>query len=211
MKLKKEKRPYNMTARAKEAARTERKILDVTAALWLKLPISEITLEQVAESASVTVRTILRKFGSKEGLFEACIEQDAGNLTQNRDQFTKGNLTEILHTLLSEYEIMGDAVIRTLTVEDQYSFARKLLDSGRTHHRKWCAMAFSPYLPDPSSEGYELHLLSFISATEIYLWKLLRRDLGQNFDQTLQVFRFMIEGIILNIEKNKPDSHEKTT
>lgn len=140
-----------MLERAERVAQNDRRIMDALADLWLEIPLSELTLSMIAERSGVTVRTILRKYGSKEGLLKAGIENEAGRFTRNRMQVTPGNLSEILNTLLEEYELMGDALIRTLTVEYEFPSTRVLLNKARTIHREWCEMAFAPYLPLQSS------------------------------------------------------------
>ncbi|MBK7407950.1 MAG: TetR/AcrR family transcriptional regulator [Saprospirales bacterium] len=190
------KRTYHMTTRADLVAQNEQNILDAMVSLWLELPIHEITLDLVAEKAGVTVRTVLRKYGSKEGLIEASIEKDPVDLQRTREEARPGDAPAILRALLAEYEVMGPAIIRTIAVEEQFPAAAKILEKGRLEHRKWCARVFEPYLPDPGAVGYERKLTAFITATEIYLWKLLRKDMGKSFEETLQVFRLLIEGII---------------
>lgn len=185
-----------MTARAEKAAQTERSILQATAALWQELSIHEIALEAVAERAGVSVRTILRKYGSKEGLFEVCIETDAAENERRRNEAPAGDIEAALRILLDDYEQYGDANIRTLAVEAELEVARKLLDAGRKYHRRWCARVFDPYLPDPADPAYEARLLAFISATDVYLWKLLRRDLKRNREETFETFRILVGGLI---------------
>jgi len=198
MKTMEKKRTYQMLERAEQVARNDRKIMDAMADLWLEVPLSELTLDKISQRSGVTVRTILRKFGSKEGLFNACIEHDGDRFTQNRMQATPGDLESILDVLLEEYERMGDTLIRTLTVEYDFPSSQKLLKQARTIHREWCAMVFAPFLPPQSSDQYETVLSAFIAATEFYLWKLLRRDLGKSLTQCRQIFRFSLESLAGN-------------
>lgn len=184
-----------MSARADQVARNDQKILDAVADLWLQLPLPELTLEKVAKKAGVTVRTILRKYGSKEGLVKASIENDGGQFTQNRMQVEPGDLSGILDALLGEYELMGDALIRTLTVEYEFPSTSEILKNARAIHREWCEVVFAPFLPDPLSESYETVLTAFIAATEFYLWKLLRKDLGKSYKQTRQIFLYTLESL----------------
>jgi len=187
-----------MGKRAKQAAQTDQAILKAVAKLWLTTPLPEITLEEVADNAGVTVRTILRKFGSKEDLFAASIAQDAGKFEQDRRRATPGDLEDILKILLEEYELMGNAVIRTIYVEDQFEVAHQILNRGRQYHREWCREVFAPFLPAQSSAGYETTLTSFVTATEIYLWKLLRKDLGKSKGETYQVFYRLLYSLTQN-------------
>ncbi len=200
MKTKKGKRTYNMSLRADRVAQNEQKILEAAVSLWKEFSILDITLEKIAERSGVTVRTLLRKYGSKENLFEACLENDAAHTRMKRSHAPVGDIEASLYILLTDYESLGDASIRTLNVENELPVARKLLDAARLYHRNWCARVFGPYLPDASSPEYEERLLAFITATELYLWKLLRRDLHKSFEETFQVFKTLLEGLILKFQ-----------
>lgn len=177
-----------MEARAKKVAENDRKIMEVVADLWLKVPLQELTLARVAERSGVTARTILRKFGSREGLLKACLENEGGRFTRDRMKVTPGNLPEILDALLDEYELMSEANIRALTVEYEFPFTQEMLKKARNIHRDWCRMVFEPFLPDEASSSFETRLSAFIVATEFYLWKLLRKDLGKSPEETRQIF-----------------------
>lgn len=190
-----------MSERAKQVARNDRRIMDALAELWLELPLSELTLDKVAHRSGVTVRTILRKFGSKEGLLKAFIENDGDRFTRKRMQVIQGDLPGILDALLEEYEHMGDALIRTLTIEYDFPSTQEILKKARMIHREWCATVFSPYLPPSSSESYDTVLSAFIAVTEFYLWKLLRRDLGKSPQQCREIFMFSLESLAEKAKK----------
>ncbi|MGW8314943.1 MAG: TetR/AcrR family transcriptional regulator [Bacteroidales bacterium] len=203
MKTIQKKRAYHMSERAEKVARNDRRIMDAMAEMWLEVPLSELTLDKVARRSGVTVRTILRKFGSKEGLLKACVEIEGERYTRKRMQVTPGDLPGILDALLEEYERMGDALIRTLTVEYDFPSTQELLKKARTIHREWCASVFNPYLPPTSSEKYEIVLSAYIAATEFYLWKLLRRDLGKSLKQCRQIFLFSLESLAAKAKNQK--------
>ena len=187
-----------MEARAKSVAENDRRIMEAVADLWLKLPLLELTLEKVADLSGVSVRTILRKFGSKEGLLKACIENLGSHFTQDRMKVTPGHIPEILDALLEEYEVMGEANIRALTVEHEFPFTQVVLKKARKIHRAWCRMVFAPFLPDETSEHFEIRLAAFIAATEFYLWKLLRKDLGKSLNETRQIFLHTLTSLANN-------------
>lgn len=199
MKKAQPRRPYNMTVRAEQVAQNEERILMAVVSLWKDHPIQDITLERVAEKAGVTIRTVLRKYGSKEGLLEATLRFEIPGFKEQRERHEPGDVAGALAALIEEYEEMGDAVVRTIRAEDELPFAAMLLERGRQEHRKWCARVFAPYLPDPCEERYGLQLSAFIAATEIYLWKLLRRDLGHTREEVLEIFTTVVKGIINRI------------
>jgi AcrR family transcriptional regulator len=196
MNLELEKRKYRMTSRAEKVSQNDQRIMKAIVGLWEELPINDITLEKVASKSGVSVRTILRKFGSKEGLIEACIENDAAGRRKSRDLAVPGDYKQALKILLDDYERLGDASIRTFAVEDELPIAGRILEKGRTSHREWCKKVFAPYLPDVDSPEFEHLLLTFITATEFYLWKLLRRDLKKSYKETFEVFQSLLEGLI---------------
>lgn len=191
-----EKRKYKMTSRAEKVSQNDQKIMKSIVELWEELPINDITLEKVASKSGVTVRTILRKFGSKEGLIEACVENDAAGRRSSREFAVPGDYKQALKILLDDYERLGDASIRTLALEEELPIAGKILEKGRVSHREWCKKVFAPYLPDAGSPEFDRSLLAFIAATEFYLWKLLRRDLKKSYKETFEVYLALLEGLI---------------
>jgi AcrR family transcriptional regulator len=185
-----------MTARAEAAALTGRGILTAAAELWRERPMDQITLAAIAERAGVSVRTVIRRFGSREGVIAACIEADASGIISERDQAAAGDVDGALDVLLAHYERDGDAVLRTLALEDKVAEAKAIADAGRAGHRLWCARVFAPHLPPPEVDAYGTRLDAFVAATDLYVWKLLRRDLGRSADDTRQVIRSLIDGIL---------------
>lgn len=190
------KRTYQMSKRAEAVAQTESAIFSATAALWRDRPFTDISLEAIAEGAGVSVRTIIRRFGSREGLLETCIKNDASEIESDREKAEVGDIDGALEYLLNDYESYGDAIIRTLAVEDQIEAAKTVLRAGRNYHREWCARIFSPYLPTQTHSNYEQELTAFVVATELYLWKLLRRDLGYDLKETKQTFLRLVNGLV---------------
>jgi AcrR family transcriptional regulator len=190
------KRGYQMSKRAETSARTALDIFNTTVALWHERPLAEITLEAIADRANVSVRTIIRRYGSKEGLFEACIQQNVVDMETNRDMAAVGDVEGAIHYLLMDYEAHGEAMIRTLAVEEQLDIARRVLQKGRLYHLDWCERLFAPWLPDRQADTYVEELMAFVAATEIYLWKLLRHDLGYDLLTAEKVFSRMVRGLI---------------
>ena len=77
-------RPYTMRARAAAAERTAERIAIAAFDLWRDVGLDEMTLQQVAERAGVTVQTVLRRFGSKDGVIQAGFEYGANAVVVQR-------------------------------------------------------------------------------------------------------------------------------
>jgi AcrR family transcriptional regulator len=193
-----------MGARAEAAARTAESILAATASLWRERPINEITLDLIAERAGVSVRTVIRRFGSRAGVIATLIEEEGARITAERDEAPVGDIEGTLDVLLRHYERDGVAVLRTLDLEEKVAEARMIVERGRAEHRAWCARVFAPRLPEEDG-GYETRLDALVAATDLYLWKLLRRDLGRSPNEVKQVMRTLIDGVL---DRSPPPSRQ---
>jgi AcrR family transcriptional regulator len=189
-------RIYRMTARAEAAERTAEAIMQSAVRLWRKGGIDQITLDDVARGAGVSTRTVIRRFGSREGLIAACIEADASGLVEERRSARPGEVDEALDMLLDHYERDGDAVLRTLAIEDRIPEARAIAENGRASHRTWCATVFGPFIPAPVSGEDVCRLDAFVAATDLFTWRLFRRDLGRTLPETRRAMRVLIDGLI---------------
>jgi len=198
MKSKEPSRSYQMVARAEAMEETTRRIQRATVDLWREMPYPEITLEKVAERAGVSSRTVLRRFGSRDQLFESCINNDEVDIRTNRMKVPTGDVEEVIRVLMEDYELNGDANIRTLAAESEFDLFGKMLRGAREFHRNWLARVFEPYLPGPDHPDYDRKLDAFYAATEVYLWKVLRRDLGRSAEEVREVFRRLIYSLIEN-------------
>src|SRR5688500_5966422 len=86
------RRSYRMGGRAAAAARTATAVRRATAALWRERSLDEITLGAIAERAGVSVRTVIRRFGSRAGVIAACIGSDAAGIRAERAQAPVGDV-----------------------------------------------------------------------------------------------------------------------
>lgn len=193
--MKENQRRYRQTARAEATRETGRRILQATGDLWRELPFDEITLQAIADRAEVSVQTVLRRYGSKEGVVEAVLAERTLGVRAHRDTAPAGDLDSALDVLLDHYEREGDAVLRTLAAEDRLEAARLIVATGRAYHRDWCARVFAPWLLPSEAGEHAARLDAFVAATDIYLWKLLRRDLGRSPESVRATFRALLDGL----------------
>ena len=80
--------------------------------------------------------------------------------------------------LYDSYELQGDAVLRMLAEEHRIPAVRKMADSGRAWHRAWVERTFAPLLTGARGAARECRLVSLVVATDLLVWKLLRREMG---------------------------------
>ncbi|CAN5243033.1 hypothetical protein BH24ACT19_BH24ACT19_13430 [soil metagenome] len=176
------KRPYRMRARAESVAETGRRILQATIDLGPEVLSDQATLDEVAARAGVTVQTILRRFGSKEGLIVATAEEVRGRVEGQRNEAPVGDVAGAVRNLVEHYEEWGDNTLRLLAQEDRYPVIRAHTDRGRAGHYEWVERTFAPFLAGRA--GRERLRAEMIAVCDLYVWKILRRDLGLGCEQT---------------------------
>jgi AcrR family transcriptional regulator len=187
--MKVERRPYRQTARAAAAAATRERILEVATEHFLARFYDDVTLAEIAGDAGVTQQTVINHFGSKEGLLEAVAEQVDPLHARH------AGLVDPVTDVVDDYEPFGDAVIRMLALEERVPALAPFLARGRVGHRSWVTGVFAGQLPDPADPGYEQALNLHITATDIYTWKLLRRDMGLSREQTIDHMRALVTAL----------------
>ncbi|KAA0022015.1 TetR/AcrR family transcriptional regulator [Antrihabitans cavernicola] len=170
-------RQYTMRARADATNQTRERILQATYAASETKPIAAIVLLDVAELAGVSVQTILRQFGSRDGLLDATVEYAVAQVDDERAT-TPGDPEAALKVLLDHYEKRGDAVIRLLCQESWDERVRAITDAGRDLHRRWVSGVFESLIENQGRSDTSEVIDLLVVATDVYTWKLLRRDRG---------------------------------
>ena len=178
------RRPYRMQARAAAAARTGEQILDAATELFWELPGEQLSLDEVARRAEVTVQTVIRRFGGRDGLLAAAAEREAGRIRDQRDQAPVGDAATAVRVLVDHYEAYGDRVLKLLADERRVPALAQIAEQGRAVHRQWCARVFAPVLEGRPSAEKRRRLAQLVAVCDVYTWKLLRRDAGLSRRQT---------------------------
>jgi AcrR family transcriptional regulator len=178
------RRPYRMVARAESAAATGERILDAAVEVFWELPGEQISLDEVARRAGVTVQTVIRRFGGRDELLASAAEREAERVGRQRDEAPVGDPARAIRVLVDHYEAMGDRVLRLLAEEQRVPRLREIADRGRLVHRDWCARVFAPELAGHAGVERRRRLAQLVAICDVYTWKLLRRDAGLSRRQT---------------------------
>ena len=148
--------------------------MDAAIELWRAGPFDEITVQEIAARAGVSLSTVMRRFGSKEGLAEAVLVSDRVGTQAGRDAVPAGDVAAAVRMIMSDYELNGDAVIRMLALEERSEIVGRVVAVGRLAHERWVERVFGPLLGPAARQ--RVQLLQLVAATDVYTWKLLRRD-----------------------------------
>lgn len=168
-------RGYIQRRRAESAAATGTNILRAAAELFVEAG-EEPTLDAVASRAGVTVQTVLRRFGSKEGLARAAVADASQRVSDARGAAPVGDVEGAIANLVEHYVEWGSIALRLLALEGGGTALAGAAAEGRAFHHAWVERVFAPLLvamPDAPRR-----LVQLIAVTDVYVWKLLHHDLG---------------------------------
>jgi AcrR family transcriptional regulator len=176
-------RDYRMTARAESAAATGERILDAAVELFWERPTDQIVLRDVAGRAGVTVQTVIRRYGGREGLLAAAAERQSRAIEAER-AVPPGDVDAAVSVLLEHYERNAAGVLRLLAAEESSPVLAEFAEVGRQFHRQWCRDAFAPFLAHLTGVDHDRRLAQVVAVCDVYTWKLLRLDAGLSRRQT---------------------------
>jgi AcrR family transcriptional regulator len=170
-------RTYRQTRRADATGRTRETIVAAARDVFREDPQVDPSLEAVAARAGVSTRTVLRQFGSKEGLLEAAIAAGVEDAATTRHA-EPGDVGGAVDAIVAHYEAMGDEVMRWLALAERLPFVRQVTDRGAESHLEWVEAVFAPDLDGLGRGERRVRRAALATATDVYVWHLLRRREG---------------------------------
>jgi AcrR family transcriptional regulator len=184
-------RGYEQKARAEAAEASTRRIIEA----FLKRAETEwfdkVRLEDVAADADVTVQTVIRKFGNKTGLLDAA-HRHLGKTVTVRRVTIPGDVDRAVDALARDYAEAAPLILRLLNQEHMHDALKPVLDAGRRGHREWLEQTFAKNLNALPAARREAMLDALVVAADIYVWKLLRVDMGRSLAAYKQLVKRMI-------------------
>lgn len=185
------KRTYRATVQEEMKALSRQRIIDTVVKLNEDEWLDTITLQQIADEAGLTVKTVQRHFGSKENLLVEVHTDVLSRPEMQRREPEPGNITEAVACVVAHYEVMGRSLWRLLMQEDRYPSLRPLLENGRSFHTTWVQRAFAPQLAANPALLNPLYTL-----TDLFTWKLLRLERGLSMVETEETMVGMITAVL---------------
>jgi AcrR family transcriptional regulator len=189
------KRPYNQTARAEAVEATAARVIEVFHGFLQTDWYDDISLDRVARAAGCTVPTVLRHFGSKEGLLDSVRDKMEREIDARR-AVAQGDISAAVDVIVNDYEATGKMVLRVMAQEDRLAVLKELTDYGRMQHRDWVEASFAPQLAGLKPAEREWRLDGLVTALDIYVWKVLRIDRARSPPEVARYMRNLVKGIL---------------
>ena len=203
--MKMKKRRYAMAARAAKAEATKARIRASAMELYCQRPIEDFTLEEVADRAGVAVRTVLRAYPSKDELVYAALDEMAAGGVYLKPT-PPGDIKAGVSAFFDIYETVGDLVLQRLSDERRRPGLKPSLDQGRENHRDGVKVIFAPQLEQRRGAARSELFNMLVIMTDVYVWKLLRRDMALTRPAAEAVVGKMIFSIIEREDADGTDS-----
>jgi len=185
-----------MGTRAVSATANGERILAAARGRFGEIRYYQVSLGDVATQAGVTVRTVVRRFGSKELLFQAVGAERAASIRRTRDEVPAGDVANAVKLLVATYEDWGDEVLHLLSQESGLAGVTNTVEAGRRYHAAWVERAFSTLLGELPAAVRRRRIGQLVAVTDIYHWKVLRRDVGLSRAEVEASLRELIGDIV---------------
>jgi AcrR family transcriptional regulator len=170
-------RTYSKLARAEAEERTRAALIAAADEAFLSGPWERASLESIAHSAGVTKQTLLRHFGSKDGLLEQTLRLAMGAVGKQRLSAPTDDIPAAVDNLLDHYEERGGRAMRSTNLDVGGPLA-ELAQIARQFHYDWIDHAFGHWLgPAPAPERARLRG-ALIAICDVQSWWILAHDLG---------------------------------
>lgn len=185
-------RYYSSATRDAAQEATRRRILDVATAAFTSQWYDEVTLRGIAAAAGVALQTVNNHFAGKEALFSAAIQEWGDRIGLTRFAVEPGDVPTAVRVLVEDYERTGDTTLRLLALEGRVPAVDAPLAQGRQGHQAWVEHVLGDGLSRLRGTDRRRRCAQLVVVTDVYAWRLLRRDRGFSTRDTARAMTEMV-------------------
>ena len=187
-------RQYTQSSRAETTAATRERIARTAMEMFFEHAYDDVTIVAIAKAAGVSHQTVLNHFDSKEGVARAAAEIISAETKAARDIAAPGDTEGAIRAIVGEYERFGDANFRWAATTELESLG-PILDQARASHMEYLTRQFGDRLPATPAARKRV-LTALYAATDVYIWKLLRRDLKRSRRDTEHTMADLVTAVL---------------
>jgi AcrR family transcriptional regulator len=191
------KRPYKQVARAQARQRTREALLDAAVEEFTQGRWEKVSLQELASRAKVTKQTLLRHFGSKNGLLMQAMAQSAAEMLEQRWSAPQGDIEGAVENVLEHYEAWGERSLRVgAWLESGPPPLAGVSQMARQVHYNWVEYAFGPQLERLHGQDRVRRRAALIVLCDVHTWWLLSHDLGFERSEVIATLTKAIERLL---------------
>jgi AcrR family transcriptional regulator len=162
-----------------------------------EMSLDDITLDRVAQATGVTVRTLLRHFDGKEHLVRESHEAILRSIDTILEEDSPGSLG-FVGRIVRFMEKAGDYVVRFENEAENYPSLIPDLERGRQMRRAALSVMFDANIKC-EKDARERTLKALYVVSDVYAWKILRRDYGLSMEETESLLHDLVEVVMRHI------------
>ena len=171
------RRPYNKVAREQSQQHTRDALLDAADDEFYGDRWQKTSLEALSKKAGVTKQTLLRHFGSKDGLLLQALLRGAAQIRDQRWSTPTGDVTGAVENLIDHYEAWGERSLRIGAWQNGPAVLAMISRTARQIHYDWVEHAFAPWLDGLDEQARERRRAALIALCDVQTWWLFSHDL----------------------------------
>jgi AcrR family transcriptional regulator len=189
-------RPYKQVARAQAQERTRDALIDAAkdeffAGNWLKA-----SLESLSAKAGVTKQTLLRHFGTKDGLLMQGMTRLGSEMRDQRWSAPVGDIPSIVDNLLEHYDDWGQRSMRLGAWQSGPTILAMISQAARQFHYDWVEYAFAPQLKGLRGKARARRRVALIAICDVQTWWILSHDLELPQTEVRAILIDLIERLV---------------
>ena len=170
-------RNYTKVTRAASEEATRPALLEAATEVFFDGAWHTTSLDAIAGRAGTTKQTLLRHFGSKDGLLEAGYLRSFDVVRAQRLSAPTDDIAGAVDNLLDHYEEHGERALRIATLGADLPVA-DIAPAARQFHYDWVEHAFGGWLGRLRGRERRRVRAALIVACDVHAWSILAHDRG---------------------------------
>jgi AcrR family transcriptional regulator len=171
-------RPYKQVARAQAQEQTREALIDAATEEFFEGQWMKASLESLSARAGVTKQTLLRHFGSKDGLLMQALMRGAEQAREQRWSTPTNDVPGAVDNVLDHYEAWGERSMRMGAWQSGPTMLALISQGARQFHYDWIELAFGQWLDGLDEQARTRRRAALIAICDVQTWWILSHDLG---------------------------------
>ena len=171
-------REYKQVERAKAQERTREALIAAATDEFFEGNWLKTSLDSLSRRAGVTRQTLLRHFGSKDGLLMQSLMRGASQVRDQRWSTPTTDISGAVENVIEHYEEWGERSVRIGAWQRGPTVLALFANAARQIHYDWVEHAFAQWLELLDDETRARRQAILIVLCDVQTWWVLSNDLG---------------------------------
>ena len=171
-------REYKQVERAKAQERTREALIAAATDEFFEGNWLKSTLDSLSHKAGVTRQTLLRHFGSKDGLLMQSLMRGAAQVRDQRWNTPTTDISGAVENVIEHYEEWGERSVRIGAWQRGPTVLALFANAARQMHYDWVEHAFARWLDRFDNETRAERQAILVVLCDVQTWWILSNDLG---------------------------------